>query len=63
MNEAAAFPSRSGERGRAIPRADIWMYRRTGSVCRKKPSATCGLLPNITVDLIRRIGELLDIPP
>ena len=34
VDEIGSFMSRLGDCQRAIQRADIWIYRRTGGVCR-----------------------------
>jgi hypothetical protein len=44
------FVSRLGECRRAIPRADIWIYRPTGGVCREKRLTMCGLMKKIAAD-------------
>ena len=36
----------------AIPRADIWIYRHRGSVCREERLAELGLVLDMTVDLV-----------
>jgi hypothetical protein len=38
------------ERSRATPRADIWIHRATGSVCREKRLTKRALLKDIAAD-------------
>ena len=45
---------------RAIPRADIWIYRHRGSVCRERGLAEPGEALDMTADCFCRIGDLTE---